>query len=174
MHYYRFEYPAFSAAVQYSGESVLGLAKVFVYAPYDQDRVIYRRTPNEVEFYHYHRWVAPPAELIWQQLYIDINTSSLFERIVRYPHFEEEVDFILRISVVRLEEWDEENEWYAVLEMNAVLEKAATGEKVFEKRIAANQVITDTSPQGVVVALNTSMQKCSEQLLSAVKAALKP
>jgi ABC-type uncharacterized transport system auxiliary subunit len=166
-HYYLFDYSiedkdTFSNALK---ETVLGFAQVEVNVPYNQDRLIYRRSRNEIEFYHYHRWISPPAELIWQQLFLDLSNSNLFNKVVDYTAYSEKVDYVLQMRLIRLEEWDEGKDWFAVMELNVRLKEAKTGREVFNKLLSVKKPIAERTPYEVVKALNTVLKECSEQLL---------
>jgi hypothetical protein len=49
--------------------------------PYDQERIVYRSSPYQLDFYNYHRWAASPADLVtdWTRRYL--SGTGLFAKV---------------------------------------------------------------------------------------------
>lgn len=73
-HYYTLgspgELPSRTADAGGDGGLAIGVESLAVDAPYDQDRIVYRRRPDstEVGFYNYHRWASPVGRLLQNRL----------------------------------------------------------------------------------------------------------
>ena len=78
--------------------------------PYQQDKIVFRTSPYEVNFYEYHKWLRPPEELVADQIEGDAGvaggpTSSLpGGRLVEAgfddPPFVDEDQTLVRQAVV--------------------------------------------------------------------------
>ena len=90
-------------------------------------------------------------------------------KVVDYPAYDEVIDYILQVRVLRMEEWDEEKDWFAVIEMNATLEEVKTGHTIFNELFSAKKSILERTPHAVVTTLNAVLKECSEQLLKTIE-----
>jgi len=165
MHYYTFNYSPALQRTQSSFDGTIGVSKFSALAPYDQDRIVYRRSPHEVEFYHYHRWIMPPGDLIQQKLWADLDESHLFRRVVLYPT-NNDIDFLLRGHILQMEEWDEEDKWMAHFKIQVEIIDIKTNNPLLQNIFTEQEQITERSAVGVVKAINSCLQRCSGKMLS--------
>ncbi len=109
-HYYTFppdiENPAERTSPKYS--YVIGIETYEASAPYQQDRIVFRTSAYEVNFYEYHRWLRPPAELVSEQVQKLFMASGLFERVHAYA-FEAYADYIIRGKILMFDQWHNED-----------------------------------------------------------------
>ena len=83
---------------------------------YDDFRVIFRKSPYQVNYYSYDFWVKKPAALIKQSLLSFMASTGVFKRVIdRYSVFEP--DLILKSRLISMEEVDRGNEWFARLSL---------------------------------------------------------
>ena len=165
MHYYTFNYSPVLQKTQSAFDGTIGVSKFSALAPYDQDRIVYRRSPHEVEFYHYHRWIMPPGDLIQQKLWADLNESLLFNRVVLYPT-NSDIDYLLRGNILQMEEWDEAEKWIAHFKIQIEIIDIKNNNTLLQNIFTEQEQITVRSAVGVVRAINTCLQRCSEKMLS--------
>jgi ABC-type uncharacterized transport system auxiliary subunit len=163
-HYYLFDYERASVPGQTLPVSI-GIASVEVVPPYDQERLVFRRSRHEVEFYHYHRWVEHPAQLVRRCLLRDLAQSQRFREVVPFPGHRS-VDYVLSVRIERLEEWDEGQSWFACLELQCELGKPKALELLHSWRISEREMTREHSPAGVVQALTRCLQRASQNILN--------
>ena len=53
--------------------------------PYHRDRMVYRSSPYEFDFYHYHRWVTKPADMLTSLTRRSLQQSGLFTTVYPTP-----------------------------------------------------------------------------------------
>ncbi|UCE04905.1 MAG: membrane integrity-associated transporter subunit PqiC [bacterium] len=161
MHYYLIDYPISmkSDNSELVHQIVLGV-KRFEAAPlYREERLVYRDSPYEGKYYHYHRWIATPEEMITEKVIEQLSASKLFEQVVAFPKFSQ-VEYVLMGTIKALEEWDEDDKWYARVQISYELMKNASNQIVWQKTIEKKNIVPHKSPAEVVKAINLGVQQC--------------
>lgn len=161
-HYYLFDYERAFVPGQ-TLPVIIGVASVEVVPPYDQERLVFRRSRHEVEFYHYHRWVESPAQLVRSCLLRDLAQSQRFRDVVPLPGHGP-VDYLLSVRVERMEEWDEGQTWFACMELQCELRRAKGMELVHSWHINERESVAERSPAGVVQALSRCLERASARI----------
>jgi len=62
-----------------------GISQFDVDVLYEGDRIVYRQSPYQVQFYHYRRWVAPPKKIVTEKVLKQFQASGVFANVVRIP-----------------------------------------------------------------------------------------
>ncbi len=83
---------------------VIGIETYEASAPYQQDRIVYRTSSYEVNFYEYRRWLHLPTDLVTGQVQRLFTSSGLFERVHAYA-FEAYADYIIRGKILMFDQW---------------------------------------------------------------------
>ena len=139
---------------------------------YQTDQIVYRNSPYQAQFYHYHRWIAPPQKLVTERVLQFYRDSNLFERVGRmsrnFP-----VQYVLHGNIVAFEEWDDNDTWYGIVTIQFRLLQADTQATVWEKTISEKAVSARKEPVAVVEAISKSLNKVVEQSATEISAALK-
>ena len=90
--------------------------------PYNRDRIVYRSSPYEFDFYHYHRWVTKPADMITTLTRRSLQQSGLFTTV--YPTPDAQADLQLGGVIRQYEEVDQAHAWQAVLSIDVWLSRS--------------------------------------------------
>ena len=48
--------------------ATIGVREFEVDVVYKGDKIVYRNSPYEIQYYHYRRWIAPPRKLVKEKL----------------------------------------------------------------------------------------------------------
>jgi ABC-type uncharacterized transport system auxiliary subunit len=105
-HYYTFQ-PTISEIAETPDSKysyVLGIEPYEADVPYQQDRIVFRTSAYEVNFYEYHKWLRPPTELVTEQIQKLFASSGLFRR-VHMETYELYSDYILRGKILMFDQW---------------------------------------------------------------------
>jgi ABC-type uncharacterized transport system auxiliary subunit len=105
-HYYTFQ-PAGEKAVQKDTSKypyVIGVEEFEANVPYKQDKIVFRTSAYEVNFYEYHKWLRPPTELLQEQAVELLISSALFQKVHTYV-FESFADYSLHGRIVMFDQW---------------------------------------------------------------------
>ena len=72
--------------------------------PYQQEKIVFRTSPYEVNFYEYHRWLRSPTDLVTEQVQQLLAASGLFRRVQSYT-YESEPDYVIRGRILLFDQW---------------------------------------------------------------------
>lgn len=165
MHYYLIDYPV--PPKKNKSEPlhpvVLGIERFEATALYKEERLVYRDSPYEGKYYHYHRWITSPEEMITEKVIEQLSASSLFEQVVAFPKFSQ-VDYVLQGVIKAIEEWDEGDDWYARLQISFTLVPRTKDQVLWQKTIEKKNKTPHKSPAEVVRSINVSAQQCITEL----------
>ncbi len=110
-HYYTFQ-PVLGIEIKTTSPrypSTIAIEAYEAESPYQQDRIVFRKSPYEVNFYEYHRWLRPPTELVTEQVHKLLGASGLFQRVHTY-NFDSTPDYLLRGRILLFDQWyDDKN-----------------------------------------------------------------
>lgn len=122
---------------------------------YKGDRIVYRNSEYEVQFYHYRRWVAPPNKIVREAVLNQIRSSGVFERVVSPL----EADYTLNGNIKSFEEWDENNTWYGLVSISFELRDNKTKEIIWQNTLSEKTPVSSKEPVEVVKAISESLKK---------------
>lgn len=154
------------------GEISLAIEPVAADRPYSDDRLIFRDSVFEIQFYHYHRWVKPPEMMITDKLVAGLRASQLFKNVAQAPSLFP-ADFVLKGELLALEEWDEGANWFGRVRLGFVLVDWRSREIVWQQEFSRQIPVAAHEPVAVVQALNTGIDQCLQDLVVALKPFLK-
>jgi ABC-type uncharacterized transport system auxiliary subunit len=171
-HFYRLT-PATFSAVREPIAGVLAIATLEAEAVYSDDGIVYRTSPNKVDYYSYHRWTSPPAVQLTDYL------ADAFERTGLFRQVESEPSSVTQAVLSgRLTSFDEvdvtETQWIGRVELQLQLQDPRSGVMFWSKRYVESEPIAQRSPEGLAVALSVAMQRIvtssATELASAMQA----
>ena len=165
MHYYLIDYPipVKNDNAEPTHQIVLGVKRFEATPLYREERLVYRDSPYEGKYYHYHRWIATPEEIITEKVIEQLSASNLFEQVVAFPKYSQ-VDFVLHGTIKAIEEWDEGDQWYARVQIAFELESKIKNQIIWQKTIEKKNVVPHKSPAEVVKGINMSVQQCITEI----------
>lgn len=150
---------------------VLGVDVLRAETAYDDIRMVYRKSPYRVDYYHYHRWSSPPSLMLTDVLRDGLSETGAFGRVT--SGYGRGVDAVLRGRVVALEEVDRsETEWEARVVLDLELERVATGEVLWSRTLSQSQVVEERNPEGVTIAASKAMGKIIVEMLPEIVVAM--
>jgi ABC-type uncharacterized transport system auxiliary subunit len=122
--------------------------------PYATERIAFRTSPYQLDYYTYHRWAADPRNLI---------------RTVARDYFERAggasgVPFELDGNIRRLEEVDEPSGRRGALALDVRL--ARGGRVVLERAYSESEPAESPRPEAVAAALSRALQRILDQVLA--------
>ena len=136
--------------------------------PYNQERLVYRTSPYQLDFYNYHRWAALPVEQVtdWTRQYL--RGAALFAKV--YPTGEGVADFALGGKIRQMDEIDNEQSWEATLSMDFWLTGDDHRNPFWSQSYTATRQTARRNPAAVAEAMSHNL----EDILGRLAADLAP
>jgi ABC-type uncharacterized transport system auxiliary subunit len=88
---------------------------------YRRNNIVYRQSPYKLHFYSHEQWAVRPEYLVSDMLFRHLEAAKIFSE-VRRSIDSEEPDFTISGTVRALEEYDNQDEWYAHLALHITLQ----------------------------------------------------
>ena len=138
--------------------------------PYHRDRMVYRSSPYEFDFYHYHRWVTKPADMLTTLTRRSLQQSGLFTTV--YPTPDARADLRLGGVVRQYEEVDQAQSWQAVLSIEVWLSRSQEPAPFWFQSYSATRLATKRNPAAVAEAMSQNLQDILARLTNDLTGAL--
>ena len=136
-----------------------------------QGPIVYRRTPEEVGFYEYHRWAADPRMLLTSAVIDHLRAGGRFSMVSPYEG-RPNSDYIFSGQLQTLEEVDSGDAVKVEVAMSAQITKVATGATDWSNAVSETGTVSQRNVPGVVSQMNRSMELAINKLLSTVPGSL--
>lgn len=161
MHYYLIDYPIAmkNNEAEAVHQIVLGVARFEAAPLYQEERLVYRDSPYEGKYYHYHRWIASPEQMITEKVIEQLRASNRFEQVVAFPKYSQ-VNYVLQGTIKALEEWDEGDQWYARVQITFEIMSKTDNQVIWQKTIEKKNRVSQKTPAEVVKGINQGVQQC--------------
>ena len=138
--------------------------------PYNRDRMVYRSSPYEFDFYHYHRWVTKPADMLTTLTRRTLQQSGLFTTV--YPTPDARADLRLGGVVRQYEEVDQAQSWQAALSIEVWLSRSQEPAPFWFQSYSATRLATKRNPAAVAEAMSQNLQDILARLTTDLASAL--
>ncbi len=133
----------------------LGVEYLSADSAYEDARMVYRESRYRLDYYHYHRWTAPPALMVSDVLRRALQEARAFERVE--AGYTSRADVLLRGRLVALEEVDGQGSPKArlVLDMHAV--NVATNATIWSGVIEREREMDSRTGEALAKALSEEL-----------------
>jgi len=125
---------------------------------YRRNEIVYRQSPHEMRFYNYELWAVKPEYLVTDMLYRHLRDAKLFRELTRSIETEE-ADYVLKGEINALEEYDNEDLWFAHLALSLYLEDSRTNKIVWMRNWDYRKKVLQQEPVFVVRELSELLEK---------------
>lgn len=136
-----------------------------------QGPIVYRKTPEEIGFYEYHRWAADPRTLVTSAVADHLRASGQFSAVSMY-NGRPDINFVFSGKLEKLEEVDYESGVKVEVALSARITKVATGATVWSNAVSETGPVSQRNVRGVVSEINRTVDLAINKLLSTVPASL--
>ncbi len=134
--------------------------------PYNTRRIIYKEGRFNLDSYAYHRWIAPPGDMVSQIIIRDFRESGLFKAIIS-GNVPLPSSFYLEGTVEDFLHSGMKEEGRAILKVNIILfkKKGLNPDIIFQKTYSASTPCPETMPEDIARAMSSSMEVISRDIL---------
>jgi len=139
---------------------------------YRTDKIVYRETPFRREAYRYHKWQAPPGEMITYLLLRDLRAAGIFSAVLS-PNSLLSPTHSLEGGIQEFLEEDSPKGWIAVLTLTMTLAAEYTPEQgrtvLFQHTYSEREPCAANTPGALSEAMSRAMSRVSLQILKDVR-----
>ena len=136
-----------------------------------QGPIVYRKTPEQIGFYEYHRWAADPRMFVTSTVIDHLRGGGQYS-MVSMDNGRADNDYVFTGKLEKLEELDYESGVKVQVAMSAQITRVATGVTVWSNAVSETGPVFQRSVPGVVSQMNQTMELTISKLLSTVPRSL--
>jgi len=130
-----------------------------------QGAIVYRTSPDQIGFYNYHRWAVDPREFLTNAVADHLRASGNFSQVKVYDG-RPGVDYVLSGRLEELDEIDYDGGIKVQVAISAQMVSLATGATVWTNSVSEVGTVSQRDVPAVVSAMNGTMGRAIEKLLS--------
>lgn len=132
-------------------------------AALDEQRIVYRESAHRFDYYHFHRWSAPPGEIASAVLRETIRRLGRFRAVI--GGLDPRAGVVLSGRVVAFEEVDvDEHSWQAHVAVEVTLRNNRTGAILWSDLVEEREPIKKRSPEGVASSVSRSLTRIGQRI----------
>lgn len=162
-HYYQLVVVHPSRPAPSSSEIVLAIEPLAADGAYATDRIVYRRSRYRLDYYHYHRWSAPPALALAEYLRQAYARTSLFAQVTVEPTAAQPTA-TLSGRILALEEVDEsDTRWLGRVALELALFEPNTDQPLWSGTFLEEESLAEQSPEGLARAISVALERIVRQ-----------
>jgi len=130
-----------------------------------QGRIVYRESPDQIEFYEYHRWAADPGATVTTAFIEALRSANAFSTVAPYDG-QDRPDFLITGRLERLDEIDYGGGVRVEAKLSAVLTNLRTGAIIWSGDAAETSNVDSRDLNSVVAEMSHALQGSIDRLLS--------
>jgi len=130
-----------------------------------QGAIVYRTSPEQINFYAYHRWAMDPRDFVTNSIIDRLRASGVFARVQTYDG-SRDVDYVLSGRLEKLEELDYQGGVKVQVAISAQMTNIATGATVWSNAVSETGDVDKRDVPAVVSEMNRTMERAIEKLVT--------
>jgi len=134
-----------------------------------QGAIVYRKSPEQIGFYAYHRWAMDPRDFVTNAIIERLRASGTFAHVQSYDG-SRDVDYVLSGRLEKLEELDYQGGVKVQVAMSAEITSIATGKPVWSNEVSETGDVDKHDVPAVVSEMNHTMERAIAKLVTPVSA----
>jgi ABC-type uncharacterized transport system auxiliary subunit len=132
---------------------------------YRRNNIVYRQSPFKLHFYNYELWVVKPEYLVSDMLFRHLTAANVFMEVRRSIDVEEP-DFTIGGTIRSLEEYDNQDEWYAHLAMNMHLLDNKSKQMIWSREWDYRKKVSNLETIYVVRGLSELLERINNEAIA--------
>ena len=134
-----------------------------------QGAIVYRTSPEQIDFYAYQRWAMDPRDFVTDSIIERLRASQAFARVQSYDG-SRDVDYVLSGRLEKLEELDYQGGVKVQVALSAEMTSITTGATVWSNAVSEIGDVNKHDVPAVVSEMNRTMQRAIEKLVTPLSA----
>jgi ABC-type uncharacterized transport system auxiliary subunit len=132
---------------------------------YRRNNIVYRQSPYKLHFYNYEQWAVRPEYLVSDMLFRHLEAAKIFSEVRRNIDAEEP-DFVISGIVRALEEYDNQDEWYAHLAVNMNLQDIKAKNIIWSREWDYRKKVSNLETIYVVRGLSELLERINNEAIA--------
>jgi ABC-type uncharacterized transport system auxiliary subunit len=158
VHYYALSMPVPETPAPSSAPSLM-LRRFAARDPFGQEALVFRSNAYRVSFYGYHRWIAPPANMISEWTLRYLRGAGLFSQVSEYSG-----DLALSAVIRDFTEMDSPDAWAANLSVDFMITRTSDGVAIWMRTYTSTQRAARRNPEAIAEAMSRGLQEVLAKL----------
>jgi ABC-type uncharacterized transport system auxiliary subunit len=138
---------------------------------YRRSNIVYRLSPYELRFYNYDIWAVKPEYMLSDMLHKHVDAARLFTSVRRSLDMLEP-DFELQGTLLALEEYDNNQDYYAHLAVGMSLVRTRDKTTVWTREWDKRDKVPLPNPEPVVRKLSSLLEMVNDEAMAAIDSVL--
>ena len=134
-----------------------------------QGAIVYKPSPEQIDFYAYHRWAVNPSEFVTNAVIERLRASGDFARVKPYDG-RPDIQYVLSGRLEKLDEIDYAGGVKVEVAISAQMTNLATGMTVWSNAVSEVGDVNKRDVPAVVSEMNRTMERAIEKLLTPIPA----
>jgi len=134
-----------------------------------QGAIVYKTSPEQIDFYAYHRWATDPRDFVTNSIVDRLRASGIFAHVRIYDG-SRDVDYVLSGRLEKLEELDYQGGVKVQVAISAEMTSIATGAIVWSNAVSEVGDVNQRDVPAVVSEMNRTMERAIEKLVTPLSA----
>jgi uncharacterized lipoprotein YmbA len=130
--------------------------------------IAYRQSPEQLDFYNYHRWVEDPRRAVTAAMAQEMQARGLFRSVGVFDG-RGSPEYLVTGTLDHLEEVDQGANVSVEVGVSARLIKLGTGEVLWQDRSAETAKLDERSVLGVVAGMSRELKRAVERLVMSMQ-----
>ena len=130
-----------------------------------QGAIVYKTSPEQIGFYNYHRWAVDPRAFVTNAVTENLRAGGNFSSVKPFDG-RVDVDYVLSGRLDELDEIDYEGGVKVRVSISAQMVNAVTGAAVWSNSVSEVGTVGQRDVPAVVAAMNGTMGRAIEKLLT--------
>jgi len=139
---------------------------------YRRNNIVYRESPYKLHFYNYELWAVKLEYMIPDMFFRHLNTAKIFSEVRRVSEMEES-DYTITGTIRAIEEYDNQDEWYAHLAMNINLQENRTRKILWSKEWDYRKKVSNLETIYVVRGLSELLEYINNEAIADIDSVMK-
>ena len=169
--YYTLNPPSAPAPESINGKPVLGSLAVRKFVAPSFLRagpIVYRRSAEQVDFYHYHRWAADPRSAVTNAVAQNIRDRQIFSTVQVFDG-RGASDYLVTGTIDHLEEVDQDHDVVVDVSLSAQLMNLKTGDILWAGSSSETSKVEHRTVPDVVSEMANATQRAVDHLVSSMQ-----
>jgi ABC-type uncharacterized transport system auxiliary subunit len=132
---------------------------------YRRNNIVYRQSPYQLHYYNYDLWAVKPEYLVSDMLFRHLTVAQIFSEVRRSMDLEDP-DFTINGVIRALEEYDNQDEWYAHLAINMNLQDNRTKKVLWSREWDYRKKVSNLEPIYVVRGLSELLELINNEAIA--------